>query len=157
MDTEQNRISEARKGTPWRKWGPYPSERQWGTVREDYSPGRVAYPCRGPACLLGAADRARYGSRPDRSPRSAPWSATRAGSPRPRPNPVVAQARTGVSSRSDLPLLQRCRHRLCTGRYPGVHRCRGGSFGFNFRHCREWSRVPYGGRTWQLSTKNACR
>ena len=22
---------------PWRKWGPYPSERQWGTVREDYS------------------------------------------------------------------------------------------------------------------------
>ena len=23
----------------WRKWGPYLSERQWGTVREDYSPG----------------------------------------------------------------------------------------------------------------------
>jgi hypothetical protein len=23
--------------TPWRKWGPYLSERQWGTVREDYS------------------------------------------------------------------------------------------------------------------------
>jgi hypothetical protein len=22
----------------WRKWGPYLSERQWGTVREDYSP-----------------------------------------------------------------------------------------------------------------------
>lgn len=22
---------------PWRKWGPYVSERQWGTVREDYS------------------------------------------------------------------------------------------------------------------------
>ena len=22
---------------PWRKWGPYLSERQWGTVREDYS------------------------------------------------------------------------------------------------------------------------
>ena len=23
--------------TPWRRWGPYLSERQWGTVREDYS------------------------------------------------------------------------------------------------------------------------
>ena len=23
--------------TPWKKWGPYLSERQWGTVREDYS------------------------------------------------------------------------------------------------------------------------
>src|SRR5262249_49707775 len=30
--------SEAReKQVPWRKWGPYLSERQWGTVREDYS------------------------------------------------------------------------------------------------------------------------
>ncbi len=35
---EGNRLTEARdKGTPWRKWGPYLSERQWGTVREDYS------------------------------------------------------------------------------------------------------------------------
>jgi len=25
------------KNVPWRKWGPYLSERQWGTVREDYS------------------------------------------------------------------------------------------------------------------------
>src|SRR3954465_13122896 len=25
------------QGIPWRKWGPYLSERQWGTVREDYS------------------------------------------------------------------------------------------------------------------------
>ncbi len=24
-------------GAPWRKWGPYLSDRQWGTVREDYS------------------------------------------------------------------------------------------------------------------------
>ena len=36
--TEQRRLNEAReKGTPWKKWGPYLSERQWGTVREDYS------------------------------------------------------------------------------------------------------------------------
>ncbi len=34
---EQRRLAEARKGIPWRKWGPYLSERQWGTVREDYS------------------------------------------------------------------------------------------------------------------------
>jgi hypothetical protein len=26
----------------WRKWGPYLSERQWGTVREDYSKGGAA-------------------------------------------------------------------------------------------------------------------
>ena len=25
------------KGVPWKRWGPYLSERQWGTVREDYS------------------------------------------------------------------------------------------------------------------------
>ena len=32
------RLAEAReRGVPWRKWGPYLSERQWGTVREDYS------------------------------------------------------------------------------------------------------------------------
>ena len=35
---EQQRLNEAReKGIPWKKWGPYLSERQWGTVREDYS------------------------------------------------------------------------------------------------------------------------
>src|SRR5215469_389079 len=32
------RLQEARaSNAPWRKWGPYLSERQWGTVREDYS------------------------------------------------------------------------------------------------------------------------
>src|SRR5262252_1129094 len=35
---EQQRLAEAReRGVLWRKWGPYLSERQWGTVREDYS------------------------------------------------------------------------------------------------------------------------
>ena len=38
MTKEQRRMDEARtKETPWKKWGPYLSERQWGTVREDYS------------------------------------------------------------------------------------------------------------------------
>ncbi len=41
---EQARLDEAREeGTPWRKWGPYLSERQWGTVREDYSEGGDAW------------------------------------------------------------------------------------------------------------------
>src|SRR5512144_884431 len=35
---EHNRLEEAREGkVAWKKWGPYLSERQWGTVREDYS------------------------------------------------------------------------------------------------------------------------
>ena len=35
---ERSRLEEARdQGTPWKLWGPYLSERQWGTVREDYS------------------------------------------------------------------------------------------------------------------------
>ncbi len=35
---ESARLEEARTAnTPWKKWGPYLSERQWGTVREDYS------------------------------------------------------------------------------------------------------------------------
>ena len=38
MTAEHDRLSEANDGkTPWREWGPYLSERQWGTVREDYS------------------------------------------------------------------------------------------------------------------------
>ena len=35
---EHIRLEEARdQKVPWKKWGPYLSERQWGTVREDYS------------------------------------------------------------------------------------------------------------------------
>jgi hypothetical protein len=34
---EQRRIDEANRGVPWRAWGPYLAERQWGTVREDHS------------------------------------------------------------------------------------------------------------------------
>jgi len=39
MTAEENRLRDARSGAArWRRWGPYVSERQWGTVREDYSP-----------------------------------------------------------------------------------------------------------------------
>jgi hypothetical protein len=38
ITAERLRLEEARvRSVPWRKWGPYLSERQWGTVREDYS------------------------------------------------------------------------------------------------------------------------
>ncbi|MCL4504318.1 MAG: glucosidase [Deltaproteobacteria bacterium] len=41
---ETVRLEEAREGkAPWKKWGPYLSERQWGTVREDYSEGGDAW------------------------------------------------------------------------------------------------------------------
>lgn len=35
---EKDRVLETRSNRGWKKWGPYLSERQWGTVREDYSP-----------------------------------------------------------------------------------------------------------------------
>ena len=38
MNAEEQRLQEAREGkAPWKRWGPYLSERAWGTVREDYS------------------------------------------------------------------------------------------------------------------------
>jgi|SRR5579872_490360 len=44
MTQEESRLQEARQGTSnWKKWGPYLSERQWGTVREDYSEGGDAW------------------------------------------------------------------------------------------------------------------
>jgi hypothetical protein len=44
MSAEAARLREARDGrVPWRLWGPYVSNRQWGTVREDYSPDGSAW------------------------------------------------------------------------------------------------------------------
>ncbi|RPI82698.1 MAG: glucosidase [Chloroflexi bacterium] len=41
---EELRLQAAREQqVPWKKWGPYLSERQWGTVREDYSSGGDAW------------------------------------------------------------------------------------------------------------------
>jgi len=42
--TEDRRLEDARtRKKHWKRWGPYLSERQWGTVREDYSPGGTAW------------------------------------------------------------------------------------------------------------------
>ncbi|HXK61436.1 MAG TPA: glucosidase [Acidobacteriota bacterium] len=45
METaEANRLAESRANAkPWKMWGPYLTERQWGTVREDYSPDGNAW------------------------------------------------------------------------------------------------------------------
>src|SRR5688500_15562361 len=41
---EQRRLAERRgRARPWLRWGPYLSERQWSTVREDYSAGGNAW------------------------------------------------------------------------------------------------------------------
>src|SRR6476469_9483241 len=44
MDAEQKRIQEnAEMKAHWNRWGSYLSDRQWGTVREDYSPYGTAW------------------------------------------------------------------------------------------------------------------
>src|SRR5919204_6238029 len=44
VTAEERRLAEARARTAhWRRWGPYLSARQWGTVREDYSPSGTAW------------------------------------------------------------------------------------------------------------------
>ncbi len=44
LTAEQQRLDEdARRQEHWKRWGPYLSERAWGTVREDYSPHGTAW------------------------------------------------------------------------------------------------------------------
>ena len=44
LSAERQRLAQDQSGQQnWRRWGPYLSERQWGTVREDYSPGGNAW------------------------------------------------------------------------------------------------------------------
>ena len=44
MTAEEIRLEEARtRRVHWQRWGPYLSERAWGTVREDYSPSGAAW------------------------------------------------------------------------------------------------------------------
>src|SRR5271170_1375558 len=44
VDTaEGKRTASSENSEKWRRWGPYLSERQWGTVREDYSPSGNAW------------------------------------------------------------------------------------------------------------------
>ena len=40
---EGRRLHETYGKLLWRRWGPYVSERSWGTVREDYSPNGAAW------------------------------------------------------------------------------------------------------------------
>ena len=43
FDTEEGKRLHFSEDNVWRRWGPYLSERQWGTVREDYSPNGTAW------------------------------------------------------------------------------------------------------------------
>jgi len=44
MTSEEQRLqASAERDAHWQRWGPYLSERQWGTVREDYSPNGDAW------------------------------------------------------------------------------------------------------------------
>jgi hypothetical protein len=43
LDTMEGRRLHGPDTAKWRRWGPYLSERQWGTVREDYSPNGTAW------------------------------------------------------------------------------------------------------------------
>jgi hypothetical protein len=44
MTAEEQRLEESHQRTKhWKRWGPYLAERQWGTVREDYSPDGTAW------------------------------------------------------------------------------------------------------------------
>jgi hypothetical protein len=44
LTAEERRLEESRaRRIHWKRWGPYLSERQWGTVREDYSQGGTAW------------------------------------------------------------------------------------------------------------------
>ena len=44
MTAEERRLEDTRmRIAHWRRWGPYLSERQWGTVREDYSANGSAW------------------------------------------------------------------------------------------------------------------
>ncbi|MCC6537445.1 MAG: glucosidase, partial [Bryobacterales bacterium] len=44
VSAERHRIEETgRKSRHWQRWGPFLSDRAWGTVREDYSPGGTAW------------------------------------------------------------------------------------------------------------------
>jgi len=45
MESIRLRDNETRSVPHWYRWGPYLSERQWGTVREDYTPGGEAWSC----------------------------------------------------------------------------------------------------------------
>ena len=93
-DRERHRLAKIREQAGrWDLWGPYLAERQWGTVREDYSPDGDAWdvlpprPCPLPRLPLGRGRPARHQRRP-----GPPLLRPRA-LERPRPDPQGAALR----------------------------------------------------------------
>ncbi|KAL2110387.1 hypothetical protein VUR80DRAFT_1230 [Thermomyces stellatus] len=71
LTREELRLKEDRERRKyWKRWGPYVAERQWGTVREDYSADGNAWDCKldgtGLARLSGRANW-RHGRLPSRT------------------------------------------------------------------------------------------
>ena len=70
MTAENTRLQEGREQkVVWKKWRPYPSERQWGTVREDYRDSGSARELRNaapPLAILAAQRCSSLGARSDR-------------------------------------------------------------------------------------------
>ncbi len=113
-DPETVRLQEdARREKNWKRWGPYLSERQWGTVREDYSRGRrrlgatsrtttpAAAPTAGARTACWASATASAGSAsPSRSGTGAIPSSRSASSASPAPRGTTARTSRSTTSTS---------------------------------------------------------
>ena len=90
---EHERLEQAKRGEPWKRWGPYLSERQWGTVREDYSEDGNAWHALQPRPV--AVESLRLGRR-----RHSPASPTTASSSVSRSRSGTARTRSSRSASS---------------------------------------------------------
>ena len=120
LSAEEQRLAEdARRAKNWKRWGPYLAERQWGTVREDYSPDGSSWsylPARtGPQPRLSLGRRRAAGHhRPRMPPLLCRGPMERAG-PRPQRTPVRPGQHRGEPRRGRegvLFLSRRHAHRL---------------------------------------------
>ena len=57
FNPERERLLSSAENRNWKKWGTYLTERQWGTVREDYSPNGNAWNCISHDCARSIAYR----------------------------------------------------------------------------------------------------
>jgi hypothetical protein len=64
--TEMDRLAEdAARTKNWKRWGPYLSERQWATVREDYSPEGATCFCSASSSMVKPAGGWAQATKPD--------------------------------------------------------------------------------------------
>ena len=117
MMPEDVRLDEARAQTAhWKRWGPYVSERQWGTVREDYSrDGTPGTTCRTTTRARAPTAGARTASRASATTTSGSASPSRSGTARSDPEGAAVRAhrarRQSRRGRQGVLLLSRQRRR----------------------------------------------